>query len=252
MESNSLRWDHLTDKKDIIRAWIYTVDQFYLWDTKEVIKEMSEPWQNVNYYWTEVSWKTNNILNWWEKSYYISDCNSLPKHSSGYADCTWVAIVGTDAENWEQISIMTHQDPKFFFSWDTRNNFFKNDLSKRISLIKDMSVNWSIDAVIFGWYFRYDHFDYAYKKYIFSLKLLNEVISKVLWFSPVVITWPNFHLHNWAADVYLDTANRRLHIIRPTQKRHETNQSFMLDWISRFDYYMWEKNLDNITDPDWD
>ena len=243
MSINSLNWEHLTDKKDLIRAGIYTVQDF-LWGTvKYDINTGLSDKQTINIFWDKVSHDVLNILSRWDRTYCISDCNSLPKYSYWYMDCTWVAIVGTDSESWEQISILTHEDPEYFFKTPENQKSFEDDLCKRMSLIKERSKKWTIDAVVFWWYFRYDELSFAYVKYLRSLKLLNDLITEELDFPPVMIAWPNLDWSNDALDVFLDTQNRRLHLIRPFQKHNEANFSFNLDWISKMDYYLFNNVL---------
>lgn len=45
-------------------------------------------------------------------------------------------------------------------------------------------------------------------------------------FEPVILTGPSVNLE-YATNVYLDTQNRRLYLIRPEQPEHSTNNSYL-------------------------
>lgn len=234
----TINWDHLTDKKDLIKTWIYTPEEFLSWDVKVNIRKMLDNnWEIIDYFWSLDEKEKLNILHDWERTYSISDCNSSSKHSYWYADCTWIIAVWRDIETWENISLLTHQDPEYlFYRWNTNN--FSKDLSTRLKSLVSRSINWTLDIVVYWWYFRYDELNEAYIKYIKSLKLLNSIILKETNITPVIINWPNLHLHIWATDVYLDTKRRVIHLIRPFQRINITNRPILLDDIQKMDYFI--------------
>lgn len=54
---------------------------------------------------------------------------------------------------------------------------------------------------------------------------MNNLIHDEIWLFPTVMTWPNIV---WRGlDVYLDTQNRRVWLVRPQQTDNRTNQAYM-------------------------
>ncbi|HEV7701855.1 MAG TPA: hypothetical protein VGO63_00190 [Candidatus Paceibacterota bacterium] len=117
--------------------------------------------------------------------------------------------------------MMSHEDPQQFL----RGNRGKFDLDFREAIreIKSKAKEGSIDALIFGG-------QEGDEDYIESIKLLGKILEEELNFEPMVVTGPNMrsneHDGGGPTKVYLDTQNRRLYIVRPTQTS-EDNKAFL-------------------------
>jgi hypothetical protein len=234
---NSLNWEHLADKKDILRAWIYNIDQFRA--VKAEINSILEGKVEVNYFWESDYFNKHNMLSAWSRTYVFSDCDSLAKFSTWYMDCTWVVMIWNDKNTWKNISILSHQDPTFFLKSETNKEIFIKDLLDRLRLIKSRSADSTIDISIFWWYFSSDYPDFAYVKYIESIKLLDEIIKNEFWFNPVIIMWPKLDRSDNHLEVHLDTENRHLYMVRPEQKDNIANHSLHFKGIKDKSYFMW-------------
>lgn len=148
-------------------------------------------------------------------SYVISDVNSKNKISRKYYDCTWLVIVWKN-EKWKNISLLTHQDPKYLFkrkdSYDCQIKF-KNDLLKRIEKFKKLAIEWTVDIFILWWNYHIWEVEHCWIKfdmkdnYLKSIEFLSNIVKNHFWFYPEV-TWPNFDC--WYTDIFFDTKNRRL------------------------------------------
>ncbi len=149
-------------------------------------------------------------------NYVISPINARDKTSREYVDCTGMVVAGLDKETGENISFLTHQDPKKFLNED--KDKFTNDLKKRFAEIRDRCQPGTIDAVIFGGaYFDHPAFKNLKENYVNSIKVLSKVIEGDLGFEPVVINGPKIGA-GWDNCIY-DNGNRRLYMVRP-EVRH--------------------------------
>jgi len=201
--------------------------------TREAISLIEKDGQCIDWWGKKPELEENHISNAGEKTYVISDCNDKNKYSKRYQNCTGIIIVGEEKESNRQISIMSHQNPGKFLK-EKKENFIE-DLTKKVEDIKNKSKNESLDVVIFGGileltdYFRYKD----------SISFLNEILTKFN-LKPVVMTGPNENYIYGATDVYFDTQNRRLFIIRPAQQNNNLNQSYSPDDVKE-QKKKWEK-----------
>ena len=60
-----------------------------------------------------------------EQTYVISPITEKPLRTRGLRDCTSVVVVGTDAKTGEQISFISHQNPKEFLK-DIKDRFTRD------------------------------------------------------------------------------------------------------------------------------
>lgn len=185
---------------------------------KEIIYYLWFNWW-VDYYSStfrnKIMW---NINPKWD-SYVVSPVNSRNKISRMYYDCTWIAIVWKD-KKWKNISLLTHQNPKYLFWW--YNSYdkiieFKNDLQSKIEELKQKTIPWSIDAMIvwgnyIKWEIEYNNEIFDMKEnYRKSVEILRDIIFENFWFYPYV-AWPM--LDCWFSNILLDTKNRRINQAR--------------------------------------
>lgn len=142
--------------------------------------------------------------------YIISGVNSINKYSGNYKNCTWVVAIGESIESWENISILTHQNPVDFVP-ESENDCvamrFERILRSTLEELKTRSKPWSVDILILGGN------DLQYKsEYISSIETLDSIVMGVFWFHPVVVWWPvNVHdSHYYGRDIFIDTMRRRV------------------------------------------
>lgn len=168
---------------------------------------------NVDYFEDPDRLRDNGYLNSGERSYVVSTVDERDKYSVKFRNCTGVAVVGTDRETQKNISLLSHEDPDHFLSSGDNALRFAHDLRERLREVKTQCEDGTIDAVIIGGNHFGDVGHYA-DKYRSSVALLTGEVYRVFGFAPVVITGPK--TVSGEDDVYLDTVNRRLYIMRPT------------------------------------
>lgn len=196
----------------------------------------------VDWYSSPLVNKMLNNTNPEPDSYVISEISTSNKHSRWYYDCTWVVIIGKNSK-WKNISLLSHQDPKYLFCrFDAQDckNRFQNDLQTAIDKFKIQALPGTIDAcILWGNYemgeteFRGKIFDVK-GNYLQSIELLDSMIQKNFWFSPVVAS-PMFDA--WFTDIYLDTKHKRI------VQRRRLKEDFMFLENTLFAANELEKNI---------
>ncbi|MFA6386457.1 MAG: hypothetical protein WCW04_01675 [Candidatus Paceibacterota bacterium] len=161
-------------------------------------------------------YKLNGMLNGGYETYVISSVSSKDKFTKGLYDCTGCIVVGEDKETNENISILSHQDPKQFLKSHLIDSF-KLHLSENLIKILQKSKKGSIDAIIYGG----QKYGSDFEK---SVEVVSEIIKNELGFSPTVITGPKEG--NGSTDVYFDNKNRRVYLFIPEQKNNSTLEDF--------------------------
>ena len=141
-------------------------------------------------------------------SYIISPVSGKDKFTEELLDCTSIIAVGRDTSSGKEISILTHQDPKHVLK--AQKETFTNDLKERLKELKDRCQEGSIDIVIAGGKLMSDSPEY-YKKVLEELSL---VVEELFEFKPLVICGPKYPMAG-QDNIYFDTQNRRLYIVRP-------------------------------------
>lgn len=216
-KENKNHKEHLTKDFRPIMACVGTPEHFNgIGSLKQSTDD--EQYYEVNYYDKHERLISNGFKNPETSSYVISSIDNFNKHSSEFANCTGVFVVGYDKEFKENVSFMSHEDPDYFLETKKNLNIFKKDFEGSLNEIKDMSEPGSIDAVIFGGNFFHKNdaikFYKEYQRhYIESIKLLAYEIEKILGFEPKIIIGPKTtYGHD---DIYFDNKNRRIYISRP-------------------------------------
>ncbi|MFZ2975342.1 MAG: hypothetical protein WA055_01785 [Candidatus Moraniibacteriota bacterium] len=156
-------------------------------------------------------------------SYVISEINNFDKISKGFVNCTGVIIAGKDKETGEDISILSHQYPKYFLSDEIKKKKFLDDLNEKIYEIKERSERNSIDAVIFGGNYIKDKEDHK-KNYLNSISLLSKEISTILGFEPVVISGPKTGPAE--EHIYYINDDRKLYLFK-TEVDNKSSEPFL-------------------------
>ncbi|MCL4400072.1 hypothetical protein M1506_02220 [Patescibacteria group bacterium] len=179
----------------------------------------------VNYYGSPRELQEQNFGNGGVDSYVISTVDGTDKLSTSFRNCTGVAASGVDKETGENISFLSHEDPRYFLSEKENSNRFAYDLEGRLRELKERSAEGTIDAVIIGgnYYKPLGLFNYV-KDYKDSIKFLSKEIAKVLGFEPMVMTGPK--VTHGIDNVFLNNKERRLYLVRP-EVGNETTENYM-------------------------
>lgn len=175
-------------------------------------------------------------------AYVISSCDDKDKWSQAYRNCTGIIVSGTEKGSHKQLSILTHQNPNKilsnFFNEEIPEKFIE-DIKKSITDLISKCELGSIDAVLFGGNItgrnETTEFEVSSIQYEKSIKLLGKLSSEVLGFEPIVLTGPNMkqntniftYTNNWDVDVYFDTKNRRLYLLRSDTPSNNLNHEYL-------------------------
>ncbi len=207
-----LKAEHLAEGVKPIMGCVGTREEFkYDVDKLEDLEQIGH---NVEWAASQDKLDKQDFKNAGRETYAISTVDSKPKFTKKLYKCTSLAVVGVDATTGKEISILTHQDPQKFLGEDSE--LFKDDLEARVGEMKKRCLPGTIDAVIAGG--QYDGEKDKSSDYEDSLKMLNGVVKNILGFEAVVIAGPKVLNSD---DVYLDTANRRMFVIRPDVKNED-------------------------------
>jgi len=193
--------------------------------------------KEVDFYDDAESHDENKFAHDGSFTYVISEIDTEDKGTDDLLDCTSVVAVGVDKMTGENISFLSHQDPKEILKKHRQK--FLNDLRGRLQELKDRSEDHTIDIRIIGGNFlppgkyRYHSQSVTIKSesnvnnYLDSIQLLSETIRDSLGFNPEIIE-PKFHAV--PDTVYFDNKNRRVYLLRPGDEMI-TNQTVSPDWV---------------------
>ena len=154
-----------------------------------------------------------------ENRYVISPVNEKRKFVGELNDCTSLIVTGIDKKTGNNVSFLTHMDPKKFL-YEKRDAFLA-DLQQRLSEIKERCLPGTIDAVIVGGKYlpvvvnnkRIE----TKQNYLDSIKLVSDETQKVLTFKPPIINGPK--MTDGSDNICFDTTNRQLYFMRPKVNR---------------------------------
>lgn len=205
------------------------------------IKKINQNGQFIDYGANGNYCSKNNIATAGDHTYYISPISSCDKFSISYIDCIGMAAVGTSSSNpHENLSILTHQNLGSTLGLDETlidsQESFQNTLEERIRMLVGQCVQNSIDAVIFGGEIHSN----LWHNYIEGSKQVNNLVTKVLKFSPRCLNGPS--RRTGSQHFYLDTMNRTLHVVRHPQPLPQPNKTFFADNIEDEIKGRWKRN----------
>ncbi|OGN03132.1 MAG: hypothetical protein A2655_00815 [Candidatus Yanofskybacteria bacterium RIFCSPHIGHO2_01_FULL_43_42] len=219
---NPLKSEHLKKGIKPIMFCVGTPEQFgqYFEDENEVIEDFppldANLHSSVDYYEKPEKLKERKFRNAGHYTYVISSVDSSNKFSKSYANCTGLVVAGIDKETGKNISFLSHQDPDYFLGGEGEQNHFSNELREQLRVLKDKSVEGTIDAAIVGGNYFEDSSHYQ-RSYLDSVQFLSKAVQDVLGFEPVVMTGPKTEdMGSGRDDVFYDNNNRRLYISRPS------------------------------------
>lgn len=182
----------------------------------------------VDYYGSRAELNKKGFSNGGDYSYVFSIVDSQNKFSDRFKDCTGLLVAGQDKITGENISFLSHQDPRYFLSLEDSRQMFIADLRQRLKELKDRCVPGTVDARIVGGNInkmikRYED------KYLKSIELLSVEASAALGFEPIVVMGPKATRGD--DDVFYDNKNRRLYIVRSVVD-DATSESFTYKELS--------------------
>lgn len=218
-----IKFNHLENNFQPIRVCIHNKDNRenspFVGDREY---EYKNSFEDVDYSADTDYYKMNKMLNGGWETYVISDVNAKNKFTKGLYDCTGLIVVAEDKDTNQNISILSHQDPKEFLSSRLINSF-KEHLSNSLKKILARSKKGSIDAIIYGG----NKYGGGYDNFEKSIKIISEIIYDELGFKPTVTTAPKED--GGSSDVYFDNKNRRAYLFMPEQKKDITLEDFHPD-----------------------
>ena len=217
---DSLKLEHLTGGIRPIMACVGSYSDYGVVEKTAIGEKFSEQLgntHNVDYDGLSSDLAEKKFLGG-EGTWTISTIDNLDKFSQGFFDCTGLIVAGRDKETGENISFLSHQDPKKFLR--TNRNDFIVHLQQRLIEIKTRCKPGTVDAVVVGGkYIRipFDHkgTDIDYRQdYLDSIELLSQEVQKTLGFEPVIIGGPKTK-RGFSDNIFYKNKDRRLYFIRP-------------------------------------
>lgn len=217
-----------------IRACIVDINKIDNY-TKQEIDLIEKHGVNIDFFESKEYFSENKIINKGDRTYVFSDIDSTDKFSRAYKNCTGIIMVGEDKENGKQISFMSHQDPSEFL-FELKNEFV-NDLVNNIKIFKDKIKENTFDVVVFGGNYSKDKEDKEYRKnYKNSINLIGSIFKENFNIDPAVITGPSsISLASSASNLYFDTQNRRLFLVRRFQENNKNNHEYLTSNIKKIE-----------------
>jgi hypothetical protein len=165
-------------------------------------------------------------------SYVISQIDNFSKISKNYFNCIGFLAVGYKKGTKENISFMSHQNPRYFLKREEQYKSFIKDFESSLNELKEICEEKTMDAIIFGGnYYKKNNIkddDGKMKKiakkvnnlknihfetdFVRSSRLFDNETKKILGFEPTIITKPKTEVG--PDNVYFDNKNRRLYFSR--------------------------------------
>lgn len=125
-----IKFNHLENNFQPIRVCIHNKDASENSPFVENYKH-GNSFEDVDYSASTDYYKSNGMLNGGWETYVISDVNSKDKFTKGLYDCTGFIVVAEDKGTNQNISILSHQDPKEFLEPELISSF-KTHLSESL------------------------------------------------------------------------------------------------------------------------
>jgi hypothetical protein len=237
---DTLKSEHLAEGIRPIMACVGTSKRY----TKEIeaisdAAEIESAGHKIEWYAHPKESKVSGFKTAGERTYVISTIDGKPKFTKALFACTSIAAVGKDVGSGAELSFLSHQAPKELLEEKNVDKFIV-DLRERLEELKERCQPGTIDIVVSG------GMVYNNDSYAESMKILDSVVKEVFGFSPVVIVGPKKRDSSWdqCDNIYLDTANRRLYVVRPS-KSELYNNSFRANEIDEAEKSWKEKQLKN-------
>jgi len=214
-EPDVLKLEHLAEGIRPITACVGTYKEFKegieeIGDDIEELIDIETTGLDVDFFGDLDTLESENFRNSDFKTYVISPVDERPKSTIETRNCTSVTAVGREKGTGKEISILTHQDPSKFHN--RYREPFVRDLKERLEELKNRCDEGTIDIAIAGGWFAEKDGKEDITEYQKSLEIINSVVKEIFGFEAVVICGPKGYDKD---DIYFDTANRRLYVVRP-------------------------------------
>lgn len=202
-------------------------------DFSDILEEENlQNLQNVNWHTGRYESDNQDFLTAGPGTYLISAIDGLNKFSQQYGPCTGLIVTGVDKETGENISFVTHQIPSAILG-PKRESFIEN-LKARLLKMEERCKLGTVDAVVVGGKYSADFNADFRENYLQSIKLISGEVEKLLHFEPIVYSPKTTEQINARGDdMYFDTRNRRLYLLRPKIEPHTGTGSFTQSGIEK-------------------
>jgi len=225
----SSRYEHLAEGFQPIMACVGTREEYG--EELSEIKNIEKVGHNVDLDSDTEDLEAKDFKNGGKYTYVISTIDKEPKFTEGVFMCTSLAAVGREKKSGDELSFLTHQNPRYFLN--KKRWIFTKHLQEKIEELEKRCLKGSIDIVIVGGEFN----DKRSDEYEQSLKTLSDAVRETLGFEPLVVCGPKDDGHD---DVYFNTQERKLYITRPEYSHY--NSVFKPGEIEEVEK-KWEKKL---------
>ncbi len=154
-------------------------------------------------------------------TYAISAVDSESKYTKGLQDCTCLVVSGISKKTGENISFLTHQDPKEFMG--KHRNEFIDALEGQLDKIKLKCKARTIDAVLLGGKLFPDPNYLGDKQkirdeYLDPVALISSTVKDTLGFRPTIINGPK-NKEDCSDEVYYVNNERKINLVRSNVKK---------------------------------
>ncbi|TAK96387.1 hypothetical protein EPO05_01915 [Patescibacteria group bacterium] len=172
-------------------------------------------------------------------SYLISPIGGGVWHSDRYFNCTAVVAIGREASTGQEISFLSHQDPRYFVDGGTfKTEMFSRELSDSLKELRARSQSDTVEVLLLGGNYSVTatevEGDYQHRHYKQSIEKLRKIVQDSLGFDPKVLTGPNNNVGSETV-VIVETQKRKVWVER-TKQSPEFDQPYManaLDEVER-------------------
>lgn len=148
-----------------------------------------------------------NILTQGPYTYVISELSETPKKSLGYINCTGLVATGIDDKTGNNISFISHQEPRRIKDMFPRE--FKQDLLLRLGELKERSIAGSLDIVIVGGN-DVPEKEGTTQNYTNTINILSGIIEEKVNMKPVIAMGPKEKIGQ--DSIIYDTQKRNLYV----------------------------------------
>jgi hypothetical protein len=191
---------------------------------------------NIDFNAPSYDLRRKNFLNSGWGTYVLSVVDNRDKFSEGLYDCTSLVVAGIDKETKENISFLSHQNPKEFLKSEKED--FVRHLKQQLAELKNKCIPGTIDAVVVGGNYltQGSMKGNPYKQnYLDSIQLLTSEVKQVIGFEPMVVNGPK--ISSGQDRIHYDNKNRRLYFIRP--KVNSDTKDFIFSDVDK-EKHKWE------------
>jgi hypothetical protein len=215
-QPEALHSEHLKDGIKPIMACVGSPKQFdrYPGEEEKAFRALSYVYGalNIDFEGKPEKMREQGFKQGTAESYVISPVDSQDKFSKKFYDCTGIVVAGRDKKTGDNVSLLCHQDPKYFLKALKSQSRFSEDLVQRMLEIRKMCFEGTIDALIWGGNYLSSGQSFR-SNYMESIKFLSEKMAEILNFNPAVAIGPK--LTGGPEQAFYANKERRLYLMRP-------------------------------------